>query len=816
MGFVGKDIPHDSARAHVSGQSIYIDDMPPQKNEVLVDFLGSALAKARIVSVDLAEAGKIPGIVGLFTYKDLGGINKFGPVIQDEVLLCEDHASFIGEPIVVIAGETREAINQAKKAIAIHYEELTPVLSIEEAKDKKEFLDRHYLIKRGDCKRALEESAHVLEGTVYIAGQEHFYLESQAALVFPGENNQLVIHTSTQNPTEVQQVAAKVLGLQQNQVVAITKRMGGGFGGKETQGTHPAIMAALVALKLKRPARIIYNKDDDMKFTGKRHAFQNDYQVGFDEDGRITALWADLYANGGAAADLSPSVLGRALTHIDNAYYLPSAEIHGTICKTNFPPTTAFRGFGGPQGIATIEYIMEDIAAYLKKDPFDIRRLNCYGLADRNITHYGQVVENNTLPAIFDTIAKTSNFHERMKEVVEFNGQSKTHLRGLSLSAVKFGISFTTTFLNQANSLVNVYLDGTVQVSTGATEMGQGVNTNIQQLVADEFGIEAKDVVVMATSTEKTNNASPTAASSATDLNGFAAVNACQKIKRNLCTSAIEHWKQLDPSWSPDEGKIVFQDKQVFDLSSLKNKLSFAELVGMAYRERRSLGEKGFYSTPKIHFDWSKGEGHPFLYYTNGAAVAEVEIDRFTGDLRIKRLDVLMDIGKQINPGINRGQIIGGLVQGIGWVTTEELRYSDKGALLSHSPTTYKIPNIHDLPDEFNVDVFENDSNTLNVRGTKAVGEPPLCLGLAVWTAAKHALSFVSRSELPQLALPATNEELLSRLSYYNRSYWKSHDRSRANGARVVHSTRSDALECDDDSEKGADREGGKKVTALT
>ena len=785
MGAVGKDIPHDSARGHVSGQSVYIDDIPPQKNELLVDFYGSPVAHCKILSLDLTAAAKIPGIVRLFTYKDLDGINKFGPIIQDEVLLCEDHCTFIGEPIVVIAGENRRAIDEAKKAIVLQYEELPKTLTIDAAIKAKDFIDRTYSIVRGDTAEALKNAPHVIEGTVHIGGQDHFYLESHAAIVLPGENDQLLVHSGTQAPSEVQQVIARVLGLKQAQVVVYVRRMGGGFGGKETQASHAAAMASLVALKTKRPARIIYTKDDDMKYTGKRHSFQNEYKVGFDDQGNILGLWAHLYANGGAANDLSTAVLGRALTHMDNAYFIPAAEFYGTICRTNYPPTTAFRGFGGPQGIATIENILEEIAAYLKKDPYEIRRLNCYGLAERNTTHYGQLVEHNTLPQIFDELHESSEYQARYKEVVAFNKSSKTKLRGICMSAVKFGISFTTKFLNQANALVNVYLDGTVQVSTGATEMGQGVNTNIKQLVAEEFSIAHDDVIVMSTSTEKNNNTSATAASSATDLNGSAAVIACKTIKRNMAEVATKHFASLPEGLTVDADKIQFLDGEVFDERLPNHRLKFVDLVGMAYRDRRHLGEKGFYATPHLDFDWLTGKGRPFLYYTTGCAVAEVEIDRFTGDLRILRLDVLMDIGKEINPGINRGQIIGAVVQGIGWCTMEELRYAPDGSLLSHSPTTYKIPNIQDIPDVFNVAVIDNDRNAglnLNVRGSKAVGEPPLCLGLCAWLAVKHALSFVSGSELPRLALPATNEQILSRLSYYKGVRWTEHNGKNGDG----------------------------------
>lgn len=769
MSIVGKNVPHDSAAGHVSGQSIYIDDMMPQKNELLVDFFWSPVSHGKIRSLDLSDAESIPGIVGLYTFKDLGGHNNFGPIIADEVLLVEGLCEFMGHPIVVIAAETRRALRQAKKAIKCDIEELPAVLTIEEALKQKQFLGVPRLIKRGDLELGFKQAKHVLEGTWINLGQDHFYLESQAAIAYPGEHNQLVVHSSTQHPTEVQEVIAHVLGLNMSQVVVITKRMGGGFGGKESQATHPAVMAALVALKTGRPARIVYNKDDDMQVTGKRHPFRNKWKVGFTEDGVITALDAHLYSDGGAAADLSTAVMARAMTHLDNAYYIPHVEIRGTVCKTHYPPNTAFRGFGGPQGIATIENIMQEIAMFLGKDAYEVRRANVYGITDRNVTPYNQLILHNTLPPIFDELVVSANYRQRLKDIESFNQQSKTHLRGIAFTAVKFGISFNTKFLNQANALVNIYLDGTIQVSTGATEMGQGVNTNIRQLVAGEFDLTLDKVQVMATSTEKNNNTSATAASSATDLNGSAAVNACQAIKERLKIFAAEYLaaKEVDLERSPTS--IVFKEGFIFDERRPEHKITWKELILSAHRHRISLGERGFYATQGIDWSWESGpekvaSGHPFLYFTTGGAVAEVLIDRFTGELKVERVDMLMDIGRPINPGIARGQLTGAFIQGMGWVTTEELVYGDKGQLLSHSPTTYKIPNIQDTPTTFNVNWIDVE-NPVNVKGSKAVGEPPLCLGLSVWAAVKHALSCVSREAAQRLRLPATNEQIVMALS---------------------------------------------------
>jgi len=742
MPTVGKNLPHDSARGHVSGESIYIDDIPPARGELIVDFLFSPVAHGRIKSLDLDAARRVPGVVALFTYRDLHH-NKFGAIIKDELLLAEDEVTFIGHPIVVIAAENRDAIREAKKAIVVDIEPLEPVFTIDEAKRRRDFIGPVRYIRRGDVDAAFASAEHILEGTWINGGQDHFYLESQAAIAYPGEFDQLIVHSSTQNPSEVQDVIAHLLGLPINKVVIITKRMGGGFGGKECQATHPAAMAALVALKTKRQARIVYNKDDDMRVTGGRHPFQNDYKVAFRGDGTITALRAGIFSDGGAYADLSTAVLARAMTHIDNAYFIANADITGTVCRTNTPPNTAFRGFGGPQGAITIENIMEEIAVYLGIDAFDVRRRNLYGIDDRNTTPYRQVVRNNVLPRLFDDIEKSSDYRARVANVAAFNAKSETHLRGISCTGVKFGISFNTKFLNQANALVNIYMDGSVQVSTGATEMGQGVNTKIKQLVAEEFGIDPELVIVMITSTEKNNNTSATAASSAADMNGGAAVDACQRIRERMSEIAQAHFNR------------PFEE------------VPWPELVRKCYLERVSLGERGFYSTKGIDWDADSGVGSPFLYFTQGAAVSEVEIDRFTGAMRIVRTDLLMDIGKSINPGIDRGQITGAFVQGTGWLTNEELRYAANGELLSHSPTTYKIPNIGDLPEVFNVDTIVNEENTVNIRGSKAVGEPPLLLGISVFMAVKNALRFVSGGEIPKINAPATGEEILMRLTAY-------------------------------------------------
>ncbi len=766
MGVVGQNLPHDSAAGHVTGQSIYIDDIPRVRGELIVEFFWGPVSHGKILSLDLSDAWKVDGVVGLFTAKDLAH-NTFGPIIQDETLLAEDEILFMGHPIVVIAATSRESIRNAKRAIRLEVEELVPILTIDEAIAAGCFIGEERRIVCGDVDSALAGSEGVLEGVFVSHGQDHFYLESQAAIVYPGENDTLTIHSSTQHPSEVQHVTSELLGLQLNQIVVITKRMGGGFGGKECQATHPAVMAALVAQKTRRAARIVYTKDDDMQVTGKRHPFQSRFRVGHTAEGLITALDVQLFSDGGAYADLSPAVMGRAMTHIDNAYYLPNARIVGKVCRTHMPPNTAFRGFGGPQGVATIENIIEELSLKLGIDAAQIRRINMYGTGERALTPYRQHFEHNNLPRLFDELMKRSAYVDRRAEVEEFNRTSKTHLKGISITGVKFGISFNTKFLNQANALVNIYGDGTVQVSTGATEMGQGVNTKIRQLVADEFSIDPSHVVVMTTSTEKNNNTSATAASSAADLNGSAAVDACRQLKERLVASAADFFFLADESVERSEESVEFREGLVFDRRAPEaRRMTFPELIRFAYLERIDLGARGFYATPGLSWDWVTGVGSPFRYFTQGWAVSEISLDRATGEVVVERSDVLMDIGRPINPGIDHGQMTGAFVQGMGWVTTESLRYAPSGELWSHSPTTYKIPNIQDVPRTFNVDYVEID-NSVNIRGSKAAGEPPLLLAISVWTAIKHALSFASGGRIPQLDLPATNEEIVMRLAEY-------------------------------------------------
>lgn len=771
---VGKSIQHDSAVGHVTGTSIFIDDRPRLNNEVFVGVIGAPVCAGRITKIDYQETLKKEGVFGVYTAHDIPH-NNWGTIVPEQPILAFEKIGYIDEPVCVIACRDEATFNAVKKSVKIEYVEERPLLTIDEAIEKKSFLCEAKAFVRGNVDEALKKAQHTLKGAFEVGGQEHFYMESQATIAYPLENGQIEVHSSSQHPTETQHVVAHALGLDYSQVVCIVKRMGGGFGGKESQAAHFAAMAALVAYKLNRPARLALTKDDDMMMTGKRHPFKNFYEVGFDNDGKISALKVNIYANGGAYVDLTPSILDRAMFHADGCYYLENCFIEGKAVRTNQHSNTAFRGFGGPQGNMTMESIIEDIAFHLKKDSYAVREINLYGKEDRNITPYNQIVENNVLPEIFTKLHASSDYKKRKEEISAFNAKKSGKLRGLSMTGAKFGIAFTTKFLNQGNALVNLHLDGTIQVSTGATEMGQGVNTKMQQIAAHAFGIHHKNVVVMPTSTEKNHNTSPTAASSGADINGGAVLKACEGLLQTLrwvfkeLNSGV-HYDGIKtmPPVNPDIdlNYIEFKDGNVIDHQKNKT-MVFKDLLKAAYLNQFSLAGYAFYKTPDLGFDKNTATGRAFNYFTNGAAVSEVEIDEYTGELKILRTDILMDLGRPINPGIDVGQVTGAFVQGAGWVTSEKLYYHESGKLLSHSPTTYKIPNIQDTPRVFNVELLENHTNVRNVVRSKAVGEPPLLLGTSVWTAVKNALSYRSKNELPQITSPATNEVILMELSRY-------------------------------------------------
>lgn len=790
-------LPHDYAHTHVCGESEFVDDRPALKNELFCDVFYSTRAHALIKKVDFSEALKMPGVVEIFTGHDFAH-NLWGTIFKDQPILATDKVNYAGEGIALIIAETMEQAQRAKAKVLIEYTDLAPVLSIDEAKKSESFIIPARKIERGHIEEAFKNCPHTLKGTITIQGHDHFYLESQVSIAYPLEDGQLEIHSSTQHPTETQHVVAHALGLPAKDVVCIVKRMGGGFGGKESQSAPFAAMAALAAVKLKRPVRLCLTKDDDMIMTGKRNPFQNEYKVGFDSEGRILALDAALFSDAGAYADLSTSIMERAMLHIDNAYYIPNLKVTGQVCRTNHHSHTAFRGFGGPKGVATIEKIIEEIAHYLKIDPLHVRKLNVYqDKENRNVTHYGQVVKNNCLPRLLDELEKRCDYQKRRTKIIGENKKNTDFIKGISLTPVKFGISFTTRFLNQGNALVIVHNDGTLQISTGATEMGQGVNARISEMVTSELGLPRNQARVMPTRTDKNANTSPTAASSGTDINGAAALLATRKIKKRLSELALKLLDIPKEKWAsktaglgtqreveletpdllennPNAGAewetgiatyfgIQFKEGWVFHPEHLDKKIEFKYLVLEAYLNRISLSDYAFYKIPGIEFNKMTGEGDAFLYYTQGTACSEVSLDRLTGEVKVLRTDILMDLGRPVNHDLDIGQISGAFIQGMGWVTTENLFYNDQGFLLSHAPSTYKIPNIQDTPRTFKIELLENDENYANVRGTKAVGEPPLLLALSVWTAINDALRQLPKYEkaYPNIKIPATSERVL-------------------------------------------------------
>lgn len=795
------NLPHDSAHTHVTGESEYVDDRPKMNNELFVDVFYSSRAHALIKKLDATEVLKQPKVVAVFTAKDMPH-NVWGAIFKDQPILADEKVQHAGEPIALIVAETMEAAQRAKQKMIIEYTDLDSVLSITKAREVKSFIGDRRKIERGNVDEAMKNAPHQISGAIEIQGHDHFYLESQATIAYPLEDGQIEIHSSSQHPTETQHVVAHALGLPDRDVVCIVKRMGGGFGGKESQAAPFAAMAALCAKKLKCPVRLALTKDDDMIMTGKRNPFENQYKIGFDDDGRILAWDVELYSDAGAYADLSTSIMERAMLHSDNSYFIPNMRVTGQVCKTNHHSHTAFRGFGGPKGVATIEKAIEEVAHYLNKDPLDIRKLNVYSDTDnRNTTHYGQLVENNQLLRLHEELAIKCHYEQRREEIKIFNQSQHQTIRGLSLTPVKFGISFTTRFLNQANALVIIHNDGTLQVSTGATEMGQGVNARIAEMVTSELGLAREAARMMPTRTDKNANTSPTAASSGTDLNGAAALLATRKIKKRLSELALrlldipkEKWasktaglgtqaeivletSNLDVN-DPNEGAewasgkatyfdMQFEDGWVFHPQHLDKKIEFKYLVLEAYLNRISLSDYAFYRIPGIEFNKLTGQGDAFLYFTQGAACTEVSLNKDTGEVKVLATDILMDLGRPVNHDLDIGQISGAYIQGLGWVTTENLFYNDQGFLLSHAPSTYKIPNIQDTPRHYKIELLENDENYANVRGTKAVGEPPLLLAISAWTAINNALCALPqyKEKYPHVKIPATSERILRAMS---------------------------------------------------
>jgi xanthine dehydrogenase molybdopterin binding subunit/xanthine dehydrogenase small subunit len=757
-----RPLPHESAHKHVTGEAMYADDLTFGKSMLEVWPVCSPHARAKILKRDATAARAMPDVRAVLLAEDVPGLNDVGTK-HDEILLPDKEVSYHSQIVALVVGETIEVCRAAAEKVAVEYEPLEPILTLQQALAAKSFHNEPNFIRRSNADAALFKAPLKLSGTFELGGQEHFYLETQAAWAEPGEDGSIFVTSSTQHPSEVQMVVAHVLDLPSNKVVVRCPRMGGGFGGKETQAALPAALAALAARRAGGAVRVRFNRDQDMMITGHRHPFLAQFEVGFDKKGQILAAKIHLTSNGGWTLDLSQAVTDRALFHLDNAYYIPAVEFRGQVAKTNLSSNTAFRGFGGPQGMLVIEEIIDRISRRLGLAPEIVREKNLYrGKGETNTTHYGQEIKDNRIQTVWQTLKKSSALANRRKELARWNASHPQTKRGIAITPVKFGISFTVTHLNQAGAFVLIYQDGTVQVNHGGTEMGQGVHTNVIAIVAKELGISPENVRVMPTSTDKVPNTSATAASCGTDLNGAAVKNACEILRQRLLPVAVELLK-VKTGRKPKRDDITFSDGSIRDRKRPKESIPIAQVARKAYLSRVSLSATGYYCTPGIHWDRVAGRGKPFHYFACGAAVAEVEVDRFTGMHRVLRADILHDAGDSINEGVNRGQIEGGFVQGMGWLTTEELKWDDKGRLLTHSPDTYKLPAIGDTPQIFNVNFLKNATQKSVVFGSKAVGEPPLMLAISVREAIRDAVAAFGEpgGEVP-LASPATCEAIFT------------------------------------------------------
>ncbi|MFT5138978.1 MAG: xanthine dehydrogenase large subunit [Rhodothermales bacterium] len=755
MAVVYKSTQHDSARKHVAGSAPYVDDLR-ESIQLLHAYVGFAtIAHGTIRSIDLSDVRSYPGVHAVITAADIPGHNDISPMhTGDEETLASSTIEFLGQPLFAVAAESREIARKAVKKARVEYQELPAILDIETALASGSFVLEPHTMMRGDSTSALAAAQHQVNGQLYIGGQDHFYLEGQISTALPQEDGDMLIHASSQHPSEVQEAVAHALALPSNAVTVEVRRMGGAFGGKETQAAQWAVIAALLADKTGRPVKIRLDRDDDMCSTGKRHDFLIRYSVGFNDDGVIEGIDFMQAARCGMSADLSGPIADRAMFHSDNAYYLPHVRIESFRCKTNTVSNTAFRGFGGPQGMMGIERVIDAIAAHLKADPLQVRKANFYGKEDRNITHYHMTIEDNVIAELIDDLEQSSDYQQRRCEILEYNQHSPIIKRGISLTPVKFGISFTTSFLNQAGALIHIYRDGSVHLNHGGTEMGQGLMTKVAQVVADQFCIDLQLIKVTATNTGKVPNTTATAASAGSDMNGMAARAACLKLKKRLVDFAADHYG-IEP------GEVVFKANEVH-LGT--QKVTFPELVMQAWLGRVSLSATGFYKTPKVFYDRETASGRPFLYFAYGASVSEVELDSLTGESRILRVDILHDAGRSLNPAVDLGQIEGGFIQGAGWLTTEELWWNKDGRLDTHAPSTYKIPSCGDVPEIFNARIWEKGRNfEETIHRSKAVGEPPLMLAISVHSALTQAVAACGSFEsIPALDAPATAECLLN------------------------------------------------------
>ncbi len=753
-GDAGQGQRHESAHKHVSGEAIYVDDQVAPAN-VLHAYVGlSTVAHGKLTKLDLSAVHDAPGVVEILTLDDVPGHKDIGPVFPGDPLMVEEEIEFWGQVLFAVAATSYDAARKAAKLAVVEFEPLPADITIEQGLASESFVRPSHTQRRGDARAAIDAAPRRLAGEMQIGGQEQMYLEGQASLCIPQEDGGMLVYTSSQNPSEGQKLVAEVLNVALNLVTVDMRRMGGGFGGKETHANQWACLAALLARKTGRAVKIRLARADDMAATGKRHHFLSRYEVGFDDEGRILGLDLELSGGCGMSPDLSDAIVDRAMFHSDNAYFLPAAHIVGHRVKTHTVTNTAFRGFGGPQGMVAIENIVDNIARAVGKDPLAVRKLNFYtDEGERNTTHYGQKIEQHIIPGLVERLEKTSDYQQRREEIAAFNASSQVLKKGISLTPAKFGISFTVQHLNQAGALVHVYTDGSIQLNHGGTEMGQGLYTKVAQVVAHVFQVDMDSIVCTSTRTDKVPNTSPTAASSGTDLNGMAARDAVVKIKARMTAFAAEHFAVA-------EAEVQFVNNRVI---AGTNDFSFAEFAQLAYMNRVSLSATGYYRTPKIHYDRATATGRPFFYFANGAAVSEVLIDTLTGEYKVLRVDICHDVGQSLNPAIDIGQIEGAFIQGMGWLTAEELIWGEDGRLQTVGPASYKIPAIGDTPAQFNVELLPDSPNVeATIFHSKAVGEPPLMLAISVWSALRDAVaSLADYQHSPPLDTPATPERVL-------------------------------------------------------
>ena len=757
---LGAPLPHESANLHVSGEARYTDDIPELHGTLHAALGLSRHAHARIAALDLARVRAMPGVVAVFTAADIPGENNCGPVLHDDPVLARDEVQYLGQPVFAVIATSHELARRAAALAAsdnvVRYEPLEAVLSVADAKARQQYVLPPLHLTRGKPAARIAAAPHRIAGTFAVGGQEQFYLEGQVAYALPEEQDGMLVYSSTQHPSEMQQLIAHLLGWPTHRVMCECRRMGGGFGGKESQSALFACVTALAAHKLRRPVKLRADRDDDFLITGKRHDALYEYEAGYDDEGRLLGARVEIALRAGYSADLSGAVATRAVCHVDNAYYLPDVEIVALCCKTNTQSNTAFRGFGGPQGALVMEVMLDSIAKALGRDPLDVRRANYYGIGERDITPYGQRVADNVLVPLTDQLLASSRYAARRAALAAFNRESPVLKRGIAFTPVKFGISFNVPHLNQAGALVHVYRDGSVLVNHGGTEMGQGLNTKVAQVVAGVLGLPLAQVRVSATDTSKVANTSATAASTGSDLNGKAAEDAALAIRARLAELAAAEYHCTPAAVTFEDGKVHAHGKAI----------AFTDFVEFAYLKRVQLWSDGFYATPKVHWDAQTLTGHPFYYFAYGAAVSEVVVDTLTGEWKLVRADLLHDAGQSINPAIDIGQVEGGFIQGMGWLTSEELWWNRDGKLMTHAPSTYKIPAISDTPAAFHVRLYRNENAEPTVFRSKAVGEPPLLLPFSVFLAIRDAVGAAvpDAREAAPLAAPATPEAILDAL----------------------------------------------------